>query len=76
MSHTLFSAVSEINGQLAALGQVDQTLAVKVDALTVKVDELNAKLDTLTQAMQTSVLGLTQTLLNVQSVIGAPGDNG
>ena len=74
MAHTLFAAVTEVRGQVAALGAVDQSLVERIDALTVKVDAMSAQLGTLSQALATATNGLAQTILNVQSVIGAPGD--
>jgi hypothetical protein len=76
MAHTLFSAVTEIRGQVVALGQVDQSQAQAIADLATKVDALTAKVDTLTQSTQLAVAGLTQLLLNVQAVIGSPEDQG
>ena len=74
MAHTLFAAVTEVRGQVAAIGSVDQSLVERIDAIAVKVDALSDQLERLSQALATATNGLAQTLLNVQSVIGAPGD--
>lgn len=65
---TIVTMITEVQGQISALG-------TQIETASATETRIEQKVDLLVEAIQAGLLGLTQTLINIQNTLGQPPQN-